>query len=439
MKRGIVNVKHCVWLTLLMVLGIAFRSSPAAAIPRTELVVDSLADAAVTNNNCTLREAVQAANSDTAVDGCAAGSGMDTITLAVDGTIFLENTLSISDGLSIRGNGQARTLLDGKQERRVLRILDGGRFAVQLHDLTIQNGAAPEGEYGGGILNITSHALSLSRVTLQNNAALRGGGVYSFGGQLTIQEGTFVGNSAVTEGGAVHHSHAPFVARQIVVRANEATRGGGLHLRGDLFEIHKSTLNDNSATEGGGIYLDGISIGSLTLSNSTVSGNHAGERGGGIYVDDGQDVVATLRNSTVYGNQNSGVFLANGIFSAAAVFDNTLLAANAGGNCAYSAAGTNQFGSVGYNLSDDTSPCGLDSRTDIVNVDSLLQTLADNGGPTQTHALHASSPAIDAGNCSGESIADDQRGVARPQRGGCDIGAFEYEGQEMIYLPLVIH
>ena len=59
------------------------------------------------------------------------------------------------------------------------------------------------------------------------------------------------------------------------------------------------------------------------------------------------------------------------------------------------------------------------------NADPLLGPLQNNGGPTDTQALGAGSPAIDAGDpatCS----ATDQRGVARPQRARCDIGAFEY-------------
>ena len=55
----------------------------------------------------------------------------------------------------------------------------------------------------------------------------------------------------------------------------------------------------------------------------------------------------------------------------------------------------------------------------------MLGPLADNGGPTQTHAVLPGSPAIDAipaGDC---VVATDQRGIARPRDSGCDIGAFE--------------
>ena len=77
-----------------------------------------------------------------------------------------------------------------------------------------------------------------------------------------------------------------------------------------------------------------------------------------------------------------------------------------------------------HNLSDDAT-CSFTDTGDIQNADPLLGTLQNNGGATNTQALGAASPAIGAANpgtCSGT----DQRGVARPQQGTCDIGAFEF-------------
>ena len=67
------------------------------------------------------------------------------------------------------------------------------------------------------------------------------------------------------------------------------------------------------------------------------------------------------------------------------------------------------------------------SGTQASPIDPLLGALADNGGPTQTHALLTGSPAIDAaGDCVADlSITTDQRGISRPQGTACDIGAFE--------------
>jgi hypothetical protein len=66
----------------------------------------------------------------------------------------------------------------------------------------------------------------------------------------------------------------------------------------------------------------------------------------------------------------------------------------------------------------------------------MLGPLADNGGRTETHALLPGSPAIDAiaeADCidlAGSPVAEDQRGVDRPQGAGCDIGAFERSGED---------
>jgi hypothetical protein len=81
---------------------------------------------------------------------------------------------------------------------------------------------------------------------------------------------------------------------------------------------------------------------------------------------------------------------------------------------------------------ESTNTCGFGQGTDLPNVNPQLQPLADNGGPTQTHALPATSPALDAGEDDG-CPATDQRGVTRPQDGDqdgsatCDIGAYEYQ------------
>jgi uncharacterized repeat protein (TIGR01451 family) len=101
---------------------------------------------------------------------------------------------------------------------------------------------------------------------------------------------------------------------------------------------------------------------------------------------------------------------------------NTLVAGNTGGpasgDCMPVSAPTSD-----HNLSSDTS-CNFNDPGSKTGVDPQLGALADNGGPTDTRALAASSPAIDAGTNTG-CPATDQRGVTRPQGSSCDIGAFE--------------
>jgi uncharacterized repeat protein (TIGR01451 family) len=95
-----------------------------------------------------------------------------------------------------------------------------------------------------------------------------------------------------------------------------------------------------------------------------------------------------------------------------------------------------------YNLVGD--PNGFDLADpgdhDIIGQDPRLGPLDDNGGDTRTHALQPGSPAIDEGSCtdiSGEPITSDQRGVARPQGAGCDVGAYEL-GQPSLALAKIV-
>jgi hypothetical protein len=90
-------------------------------------------------------------------------------------------------------------------------------------------------------------------------------------------------------------------------------------------------------------------------------------------------------------------------------------------------------------IEDAANACGLTDGVDgnIIGSDPLLEPLADNGGSTQTMALDADSPAIDAGTNTG-CPATDQRGVARPQENSCDIGAYEAQSGDTVYLPIVI-
>jgi hypothetical protein len=94
--------------------------------------------------------------------------------------------------------------------------------------------------------------------------------------------------------------------------------------------------------------------------------------------------------------------------------------------------------SLGHNLISSTSGCTITATAgDKFNVAANIGSLANNGGFTQTHALLAGSPAINAGSNSA-CPAEDQRGVIHQQAGICDIGAYELEFPYKIYLPLIL-
>jgi hypothetical protein len=187
-----------------------------------------------------------------------------------------------------------------------------------------------------------------------------------------------------------------------------------------------STVSDNvairsifagpSAGVGGG-----ASVGGATIRNSTISGNGA-LIGGGIAVQPNGTV--SLFNVTVAANAGTGL-LGPGM---TLVLRNTIVAGNAGDCSDLDGSGFTTVGDA-YNIDSDGT-CQL-SGTDQPGVDPLLAPLADNGGPTFTHALIVGSPAIDMGSPAAPGSggtaceATDQRGVVRPVGVRCDVGAFE--------------
>lgn len=207
-----------------------------------------------------------------------------------------------------------------------------------------------------------------------------------------------------------------------------ATTGGGISCYANSVSVIHSTISGNQAGgNGGGIY----STCNLNLTNSTLSGNKApGKGGGGIYqAGSGSGSVAAVTlagNTAAFG---AGVYNDGGGTSTLSLHY-TLLAGNTTGNC------DGVITSLGYNLADDSNCAALTQSGDQKNVNLPLGPLTNNGGPTLTHLPLTGNPAIDAipTPC---SFTDDQRGVARPQGGKCDIGAVEVATVKLVYLPLV--
>ncbi len=174
----------------------------------------------------------------------------------------------------------------------------------------------------------------------------------------------------------------------------------------------------------------------VTLTNVTISGNDAVVDGGGIHTTDGPTL--TVINSTITDNEAGGVGGGVDVSSGGShTLRNTIVAGNTAGDSGDNCEDTITNG--GYNIDSGTT-CGWGSNNgSMSDTDPLLDALADNGGPTQTHALRAGSPALDAipegGNSYNGAPATDQRGVPRPQPtdGNCDIGAYE-GGQSAIVI-----
>jgi CSLREA domain-containing protein len=350
---------------LLILLIVLLPAGPFA----TTFPVTKTADTngSCTPGNCSLREAIGAANANPGADDVPVPAGTYLLTLG---------QLTVSDDLSIAGAGQTTTIIDGNASFRVFDI-EATSGVVEISGVTIQNGYAYY--HGGGIRAYGN--LSLTNITVSGNAASGlGGGIYFFSesGYSALTNSTVSGNTA---------------------------RGSGGGIYSDNLTLTNSTVSGNIAHYGGGI--QGYD---LTLTHSTVSGNTAYYNGGGIYSDN-----LTLTNSTVSGNYGSGISGRGTV-----TLTNTIVADNiAAANC------NSPINSLGYNLTDDTS-CGFTATGDLVVADAMLGPLQDNGGPTDTHDLLPGSPAIDAGSMDCPPPDTDQRGVSRPQGTDCDIGAVEF-------------
>jgi predicted outer membrane repeat protein len=362
--------------------------------------------------------------------------GHDTITFSIIGTIVLTDTLpQITDDLTISGPGPDSLAISGGNAYRVLEIASS--TAVTITGVTVENGiAAGEGDDadGGGIYN--EGTVDISNATIYSNtASISGGGIYNAGGTVDISNATIYSNTATTySGGGIYNASGTVNVSNSTFSGNTADEGGGgIYTFGGPLNITNSTFSGNTAREGGG----GVCCDSdvLNISNSTFSDNMAVlEEGGGIYNDDG---TVNITNTTIYSNtaflKGGGIFNENGTTYIA----NTILAGNSaetsGGNCYNGAEGT--ITSQGYNV-ESANDCGLSATGDITNsttITTTLGTLANNGGPTWTHALQEGSPAVDqiphGDNGCGTTYTTDQRGYNRPYppEGSCDIGAFEYQ------------
>jgi predicted outer membrane repeat protein len=254
---------------------------------------------------------------------------------------------------------------------------------------------------GAGIFGTNAAKLTLIGTTLAENAAqVQGGGILWLGtGGITVDRATF--------------------------RANTAVSGGGGLASGGVLTVTNSTFQGNTTTSGngGGIW-SGIAANG-TITNVTLSGNSAG-LGGGLAATG----TATLRNLTIVDNTASDLGGGVGASGATGIIrlNSTLLSGNDDGgtpdNCNASTGGT--LVSQGGNLSDDATCAVLTQPGDKANTAAGVNaTLADNGGPTLTHALLEGSAAINGGNSTGCPTAD-QRGFLR--QGVCDIGSFEFGG-----------
>lgn len=361
--------------------------------------VDTTTDSGT--GNCTLREAIAAANTDAVVDGCSAGSGTDLIDLsALSGTIDVGPTgYAITSSLTIAGPGARLLRISGANNAGQTIRTDG---AV---DVTIQDVTIADTQGTGGFANCITpcgDSMTLRRVRVTN--CVNTDGMFpAFGGalasnctsDLTIVDSTFDDNHAV----------------------GIAADGGAINWGARALRIVNSTFSHNSAGKRGGAVLMGGGGTPPVLENVTFFDNGAAASGGGAIASFGHTVIhdTVVAGSTAGGNCYLYVY--------DPTFGPSLRAAPDGG-----------WISGDYNLSDDdTCDLAANGTGNQENVAAQLGALTDNGGPTDTHDPADGSPLVASGDpagcldAAGMPLLADQRGSARPVGPRCDIGAVEHD------------
>lgn len=460
-------------------LAIAVILSLVRPTHAANIVVNS-ADAVSEPDVCTIIDAVAAVNTQTAVNGCAAGDGdSDTIDLTgfttpttislTQATPMTGHALAISNRVIINGSLSGQTPLVTIQRSTVSGTDSFGLIdtsaPLTINGLTLSNGAS--GAYAGGAI-LAGDALTVNYCVIQNNKSdSAGGGIAASAGQLSILHSTITGNTAGNAGGGIEStvavqiyystvtnnttlgaaapvngggglfSNAAIRVRNTTFDGNTSASAGGAIYIADVANIVNATISNNTASNGsgGGIFASTAGINIIT---STVTANHASGNGGGI---NGGPV--DLTNSTITGNTATGI--GGGVAADTLTSSYSTLASNtstAAGGGANFATGADSQATIFYgNTPDDLATASTAAMTgqynivgtttattpaDTASCNPLLAALANNGGSTQTMALQTGSCAIDAASDT-PSVSVDQRGYSRPAAvsTNADIGAYE--------------
>ncbi len=250
---------------------------------------------------CSLREAVQAANTDAAFGGCSAGAGADTIPLAagiyqislpgaetnnVNGSIDVLSTA----GTTISHTGPGSTVIDGGGLDRAVAFLNSAPGTIS--GVTIRN--ANFGGTGGGLF--TNGNLTLTNSTLTANTSTTGGAGLSVFGEATLTNVTISGNQTADDGGGM-----------------------------EVFIGATATLNN------------------VTISNNTADSDLSGVGDGGGFARTGANAVVNMKNTLIAGNTDRGGQTPDCYINGVALVSqgNNLIQNTTG--CGITAAGTDKF------------------------------------------------------------------------------------------------
>ncbi len=422
-------------------------------------VVDSLADVVAADGVLTLREAIEAASTNTAVGDAVAGSDSEDDLIVFDPALFadgpgvisltndpidaaqdaedlppllacgLPNQLTLADDLVIEGPGADLLSIDGLGQSQVFLVNENAE--VTISGVTVTGGHE---EWGGGIRN--HGTLTLDNVVLSGNDASKGGAIANMPGailtitesflcdnsandygaaiwgygvnSISISDSSFLRNSAWRYGGAIKSEGQLDIVDSTFVE-NSAGTGGAIYVYQGVVSILNSTFLSNDAYSGGGIHNYN---GTITASNLLFSGNSAEKRGGAI--ENMRGDLTIVGGSLVDNDATNGGGIVNATEGSLTLF-NTVVANNTANtdsdiNGVCEAASTNNF--IG---TEDGDP--------------MLTAIADENGLVRFYLPQLGSPLVDTGNdAAAAGMVVDQRGNPRFV-GTVDIGSVELQAR----------
>ena len=380
---------------------LAGLSGDAFSATITVTIVD---DTTAADGQCSLREAITAANTDAPFNGCPAGNGVDEILLAAAEYRFeLEGAgedanasgdLDIRSSLTLRGAGADVTRIRGDRDDRVFDLAMPGAgqpIMVVIEGVTIRNGAGPQ---GGAILSGEGVNLLVSACSIVNNAAPSGAGIAAFG-TLAVVDSAFHANEA-DSGGAIWTGGS-----------------GSTELRNVTFDANASTGSGSVASFNAPAVLNNVTM-SLNMADSDLDDNGDGALEINASVSISNSIVARNIDLSLGGS----------------ALVNPDCVVGMGGSL--NSAGHNLIGIIGSVCVLSGAQASDQIGTAAQPINPLLQPFAIYGGTVETGPPMAASPAVERGSPAafgdpGACEATDARGVIRPQGSRCDIGAAELD------------
>lgn len=266
-----------------------FLTAPLEMVRAASITVDE---------NCSLGDAIEAANQDAAVGGCAAGDGADTIALTGDITLT-EALPTMTGAIVIEGNNHT---ISGDDRYNIFAAAES---SLVIRNVTLAQGFS--GDFGGGLYARDSRVEMIDSEIRNNSAGAGGGGGIYFSSSsgahsLDIVGVSFIGNSSAGGGGALKINGGAVTIRRSGFSFNIGDQGGAIENANAALQIENSTFSGNEARLGGGLSSFGAEV---TLTHTTWAYNSASERGGAVHLE-GWNGTIRLRNTLMAGSRSGG-------------------------------------------------------------------------------------------------------------------------------------